>query len=104
MPEEDFHLSDHQRFQAHQPSLAGLDSFCSSYPGRTSWTNVLGYFHAVPSGLPRATQSFPSPPKTYLGQILRRMRSFKSMNAGGVNLVFSRPYSLPYGLVQGGRS
>jgi hypothetical protein len=32
MPEEDFHLSDHQRFQAHQPSLRDSVYFLQPYP------------------------------------------------------------------------
>jgi hypothetical protein len=55
-----------------KPSVVpvGTEFLCDqSYPGLT----VLGYFHAVPSGLPRAQQSFPSPSKTYFGQVCLRM-------------------------------
>jgi hypothetical protein len=39
--------------------------FGQSYPGLT----VVGYFHAIPSGLRRAKESFPPPSKTYFEQV-----------------------------------
>ena len=74
MPEEDFHLSDHSRFQAHMPpAFAGSEPCFTFHPQLALWARRIGVGRTLRFPLPpNRTSGFPasgSPVGGYLQQV-----------------------------------